>query len=116
MIGVRRSGDSLGSPTLDIDRFLAARGNRVHPFGSPASAADVRDAAFDKGEYRELRHCRPGHCKFKLPASAMKGFVEQVDWSAHDAKAHADERLRDGGDAAGHKREGASDCPRRPPA
>jgi hypothetical protein len=96
MIGVNVPGDTVVAHTLDIERFLGASGSQVHAFGNPPSPADVRDAAFDESEYRDLRNCRRGSCKFKLSASAMKEFVEEVDWSSRDAKAQADERLRGG--------------------
>ena len=95
IIGVNVLRSAAVAHVLDIERFLAASGTRAHRFATPPSPDDVREAAFANDEYRGLRHCRRGDCDFKLPASAMKGFVEQVDWSARDAKAQADARLRD---------------------
>ena len=96
MIGVNVPGDTLVARGLHVERFLAARDSQVHAFANPPSSADVRHVAFDESEYRDLRNCRRGNCKFKLPAASMKEFVEEVDWSSREAKAQADERLRVG--------------------
>jgi hypothetical protein len=95
MIGVNVRGDTGVVHALDVDRFLAPHSGVVHRFSVPPSANDVREAAFAESEYRELRKCRRDDCRFKLPAPAMHGFVEQIDWSSRDAKAQADARLRD---------------------
>ena len=94
VIGVNVPRDTVVTRALDVGSFLAARGRRFHVFAHPPSPADVRDVMFDESEYRGLRNCRKGDCDFKLSASAMTDFVERVDWSARDAKAQADERLR----------------------
>jgi hypothetical protein len=96
MIGVNVRGDTAVAHALDVERFLAANTGGLHRFGVPPSATDVRDAAFAESEYRDLRKCRRDDCRFKLPAAAMQGFVDQIDWSSRDAKAQADARLRDG--------------------
>lgn len=96
MIGVNVAGDTAVAHALDIERFLAARGGQARRFGNPPAPIDLLEAAFAESEYRELRSCRRGDCRFKLPASAMTEFAQQIDWSSRDAKAHADDRLRDG--------------------
>lgn len=96
MIGVNVLGDTAVAHALDVEHFLASRGGQLQRFSVPPSANDVREAAFAESEYRDLRKCRRDDCRFKLPASAMQGFVDQIDWSSRDAKAQADARLRDG--------------------
>src|SRR3989441_12505694 len=36
-------------------------------FSDPATAADVAALTVDSRDGAELKHCRPGHCKIKLP-------------------------------------------------
>jgi hypothetical protein len=95
IVGVNIPRDTAVARVLDIQQFLAARGIRAHPFGNPPSSADVGEATFAEGEYRGLRNCRPTDCDYKLSASQMREFIDGVDWSARDAKAQADARLRD---------------------
>ena len=81
--------------TLDDPAFNARGASRFGTFGDPPAEGDVRGLAFDRSEYRDLRSCRPGDCDFKLSAGDMAAFGRDVDWSAPNAKAQADERLRD---------------------
>lgn len=96
IIGLSGAREALRARALDVEGLLTASGKRFHLLGDPATHVDVRDAALDESEYNDLRTCRPGACDFKLPASAMESFVEQVDWSARDAKAQADALMRAG--------------------
>jgi hypothetical protein len=94
MIRVRAPRDSVSARALDVKRLLVARGSRFQTFGNPPTSSDVRDAAFDPSEYRDLQGCRPGDCHFKMPASGMRAFVEGIDWSSSEAKTQVDEKFR----------------------
>lgn len=94
MVRARGSRDSVTARALNARWLLAARGSRFQIFGSPPSSSDVRGAAFDSSEYRDLRDCRPGNCHFKMPASSMQDFTDGIDWSSPDAKAQVDEKFR----------------------
>jgi hypothetical protein len=94
VIGVRAPRAVAVARMLDDPAFLAAGASRVGAFGDPPSVGDVRGVAFDRSEYRDLRSCRPGDCRFKLSAGEMATFARDVDWSAPNAKAQADEHLR----------------------
>ena len=94
MIAVRASRDAVIAWSLDPKGIVAAQASRAGVFGDPPSAADVAAVAFDHSEYKGLRNCHPADCDFKLPAAAMRSFVDGVDWSSPNAKAQADERLR----------------------
>jgi hypothetical protein len=96
LLRVRASQDIVLSCLLDLDRSLGSEGRRFGRFGDPPRPEDVARASFDDSEYRELRDCRPGNCDFKLSALGMQMFAQQIDWSAPDAKAQVDRRLRDG--------------------
>lgn len=96
IVGVSGASEAVRARALDVEGLLDEAGGRFQLMADPATAADVRDAALDESEYRDLRDCRPGACDFKLPASAMESFLEQVDWSAPNAKAQAEELVRAG--------------------
>lgn len=95
MIGVRAPRDTVLAHVLDLERFLATKGRRLHVFGDPPTRSDVSEVTFAESEYRDLEKCHPGACGFKLPAAAMEGF-RNIDWTSPDAKAQVDQRLRDG--------------------
>jgi hypothetical protein len=94
LIGVRAPRDTVTARAVDVQRLLVARGGRFQVFGSRPTSSDVRGAAFDSSEYRDLRDCRPGDCDFKMPASGMREFVEGIDWSSAEAKTQADQKFR----------------------
>ncbi len=95
MTRVSVSQDSVLSYLLDRERPLGAGdGRRTGIFGDPPRPADLARISLDDSEYRELRDCRPGNCRFKLPAVAMRAFALDIDWSAPDAKVQADRRMR----------------------
>jgi hypothetical protein len=96
VIGVRAPRAVAVARVLDGPAFIAAGASRFGVFGDPPAAGDVRGVAFERSEYRDLRSCRPGDCDFKLSAGEMAAFARDVDWSASNAKAQADERLRAG--------------------
>lgn len=96
IVGVSGARDTLRARALDVERLLGASRRRYHTFGNPATPADVAEAALDTSEYGSLRACHPGACDFKLPASQMTAFVQQVDWSSPNAKAQADALMRAG--------------------
>ena len=94
MIGVHASQESVLVHVLDLNQLLAVKGRRFRIFSDPAAPTDVGEIAFSESDYRDLRDCRPGHCAFKLPAATMQSFVQGIDWSAPDAKAQIDQRMR----------------------
>ena len=94
MMAVRASRDAVVARALDLSGFVVAQASRAGLFRSPPSPADVAAVELDRSEYKRLESCRPGHCAFKLSASAMQSFTADVDWSSPNAKAQADQRLR----------------------
>ena len=66
----------------DIERFK--RHKAVLQLGrfSPSPALDdVRGLTFSRATLDDLRDCRPGRCKVKLPAAWMSDLGRNVDWS-----------------------------------
>lgn len=96
MIGVHSPPDTVRAHLLALERVLTVKGRRFHILGDPPTLSDVRDVEFAESEYRALQDCRPGDCDFKLPAAAMHVFIQQIDWSAPNAKAKVDELVRQG--------------------
>jgi hypothetical protein len=88
------SQTALLARALEPGRLIGAGAVRFRVIGTPATIADVSDLAFDESEYRSLRDCRPGRCKFKLSLDAMNELAA-IDWKAPSAKAQADGRLRE---------------------
>ncbi len=96
IIGVRTSHNATVARVLDELVVTTTLGGQSGTFSDPPAAADLRDVAFDRSEYRGLRKCRPGDCAFKLSTAEMEAFRRGVDWSAPNANAQADARLRAG--------------------
>ncbi|GMV03913.1 MAG: hypothetical protein AMXMBFR53_01950 [Gemmatimonadota bacterium] len=99
VVGVVRVTDDsevVRTRALDVQGLLAASGKRFGLLSDPATDADVLGASLDDSEYQSLRDCHPGDCDFKLPAEAMRSFLDRVDWSGPTAKAQADSLVRAG--------------------
>jgi hypothetical protein len=73
---------------LNFRRWLAVP-NRVRfgVFSDPAVASDVQSLVIDARDANEAKRCRPGSCKFKLPAAEMRRVREEVDWTSRDMRA-----------------------------
>lgn len=93
---VRAPQDFVVAQLTDVAQMLTTRGTRFQLIGVPPAPADVQGIEFDQSEYRDLRNCKQDDCDFKLPASAMRVFAQQVDWSGPRAKQQADSLLRIG--------------------
>ena len=63
-----------------LPSFLAIR-----QFSSPPQLTDLEEFTVDAEDFKELKDCKPGHCKFQLPAERMEEFQRSIDWSAPDA-------------------------------
>lgn len=57
----------------------------IGQFSSPPQLADLEGFTLDSEDFKELKDCKPGHCKFQLPAERMAEFQRSIDWSAPDA-------------------------------
>lgn len=60
---------------------------RLGLFSDPATLADVDGVVVAREDVNDLRKCRPGDCKAKLPASTMQLLQDEVNWSAPDVQA-----------------------------
>src|SRR5258708_10212324 len=51
-------------------------------FSTPASLADVADATVPAHDVDDVRKCKPGDCRIKLPAADMQRLQTEIDSSA----------------------------------
>ncbi|HXI65886.1 MAG TPA: hypothetical protein VNH14_15405 [Gemmatimonadales bacterium] len=67
----------------DFPNSLRAR-TRPHfgIFSTPASPADVADATVPAQDAHDVKKCKPGDCKIKMPAADMQRLQSEIDWSA----------------------------------
>ncbi|PYP20740.1 MAG: hypothetical protein DMD54_00425 [Gemmatimonadetes bacterium] len=63
-------------------------------FHVPATAADVESATVAAQDVADVKHCRPGDCKIKMPATDMQRLHAEIDWSAADAGNQLDAYVR----------------------
>ena len=50
-------------------------------FSNPATAADVQSLVVSQDDANDLKKCRPGDCKSKVPGTEMQTIRDQVNWS-----------------------------------
>ena len=113
IIGIRASRTVTVTRAMGDPALIAVGASRLGVFNDPPLPGDVRDVAFDRSDYRDLRSCRPTDCDFKMSAGAMAAFARAVDWSSPNAKAQADDGLRTGlmGLVADYRRRGNAALP-----
>ena len=79
----------------DIERFKRHEAVlQLGRFSQPPVPTDVARLTFDGEMLDDLRTCRPGRCKVKLPADWMTAFRDQVDWSSRTARDDAQALFR----------------------
>ena len=84
------------SRLLDFENSLRGGPSRVQfgVFGDPATLADVQTLTIDRRDVADLKDCRPGDCKIKLPGEEMARIRQAIDWSAGDAQGETDAYVR----------------------
>jgi hypothetical protein len=79
----------------DIERFKQHEAvKQLGRFSQPAVVADLAGLTFSADMLDDLRTCRPGDCKVKLPQAWMAKFREEVNWSSPSARADAQALFR----------------------
>jgi hypothetical protein len=88
IVTTRVSRETFVRQTRDFQSSLR-NPNRLHfgIFGDPAAVTDAQALTIGSDDANDLRNCRPGDCKFKLPPSEMGRVHERVNWSAPDVQA-----------------------------
>jgi hypothetical protein len=80
-------------PRRSVIDELRARG-AAHTFGVPATLDDVAAVHLTRDDLKELAHCQPNACNFKLSASGMTALGVIVNSNSPDAPQRVDEYLR----------------------
>ncbi len=84
LVRMRDFQNSLRAPTR----------NRFGIFNDPATLADVQDVTIDSEDVADVKRCRPGDCKVKMPATEMQRIRQGIDWSAADPGAQVNAYVR----------------------
>jgi hypothetical protein len=94
IVAVHATRAAFESRLGDDRRAVAVRTQRFGIIGNPVRPGDVQPLSVDGSEYKNLRHCKPDDCNFKLPAWTMREFAEHVDWTGPQAKGQVDSLMR----------------------
>jgi hypothetical protein len=79
----------------DIVRFKQHEAvKQLGRFSQPPDADDLARLEFSPDMLDDLRTCRPGDCKVKLPHAWMTTLREQVNWSSRSAHTDAQDLFR----------------------
>jgi hypothetical protein len=67
----------------DIEQFKKnEKVLEIGRFSEPPTRSDLNDFTLEPGDLRDIRKCRVGKCKIKLPAEVIERFQRKIDWSA----------------------------------
>jgi hypothetical protein len=67
----------------DIEQFKKnEKVLEIGRFSKPPARSDLNDFTLEPGDLRDIRKCRVGECKIKLPADVIERFQREIDWSA----------------------------------
>jgi hypothetical protein len=81
---------------LDITRFESGPGVlSVGRFSTPPVLSDVASLELPRVDLDDLSNCRVGDCQINLTQEAIERFQQQVGWSSPDARARANQVLRE---------------------
>jgi len=79
----------------DIETFTASDAvKQIGKFSNPPRRGDLQTLTVDEKDIRDLKKCKPGHCKMKIDTAAMKRFQTEVDWSSPDYREHVTTLMR----------------------
>jgi hypothetical protein len=82
---VEASPESYLKLATDVDALRKLPGYlAIQSFSDPPQISDLEGFTLEKQDIEELKNCKAGHCEVQLPAEAMEGFKQSIDWSAPD--------------------------------
>ncbi len=64
-------------------------------FSAPPALSDMKDLALDADDVAHLRSCQPGDCDLRIGGAALERIRSSVNWTAPDAAAQANARVRE---------------------
>ena len=68
---------------------------RIRKFAIPVAPRELEGLRLENNDLADLRVCRAGNCKVKLPAGVMERLGDNVDWSQPDRAAMAQSMFRE---------------------
>lgn len=70
----------------DFDRLRKLPGYlAIKEFSNPPQLSDLDGFSLDSDDVKALQNCKPGDCLVQMPAGAIGGLQQSVNWSAPDA-------------------------------
>lgn len=79
----------------NIEKHETGEGfHRTRRLGTPPRVEDFAEVRLPAGDLEDLRACRPGRCELQLTEYAANLMKREVDWTAPDADAAAEQVLR----------------------
>lgn len=94
MVGVHATRASFAEHLADAEKLVALRSKHYGMVGDPVAPSDLRSITVRESEYADLRTCKVNDCHFKLPASTMQQFAQDVEWGSASAHAQVDSLVR----------------------
>ena len=68
---------------------------QIGKFSDPPRREDLAALAFEHGDLDELRRCRFGDYRIQLSADQIRRIQAPIDWSTREARAQANDVLRE---------------------
>jgi hypothetical protein len=95
IIWIEADTDRFVASVRDIERFERGAGVlQIKKIGEPASLADFDAMTLSADDLKALPRCKLGDCFVKVDAEALKRYQTEIDWSARDARAQANQLAR----------------------
>ena len=63
-------------------------------FSNPPTLSDLKGFAFDNGDIKALKDCKPGNCLLQIPEGSIEELQKSVNWSAADVNDQVNQQLQ----------------------
>ena len=79
----------------DVPRFRNGPSTiQIGRFHTPPVIADLDSLTLEDGDLDAARKCKPGDCDLKLARTALDRIQKEMDWKAADARARANQLMK----------------------